>query len=37
METTQRRGAHLDGASDNEVVAPSPNPDLKKTKMKQGC
>ena len=28
VETTQRRGAHLDDVSDNEVVAPNPNREL---------
>ena len=28
METTQRRGAHLDDVSDDEAVAPNPNPKL---------
>ena len=26
METTQRRGAHLDDVNDDEVVAPNPDP-----------
>ena len=29
MEITQRRGAHLDDVSDDEVVVPNPNPKLK--------
>ena len=29
VETTQRRGAHLDDVSDDEVVAPNPNPEPK--------
>ena len=28
METNKRRGAHLDDVSDDEVVAPNPNPKL---------
>ena len=28
METAQRRGAHLDDVSDDEVVEPNPNPKL---------
>ena len=28
METTQRRGAHIDDLSYDEVVAPNPNPEL---------
>ena len=37
VEIAQRRGAHIDDGSDNEVAAPNPTQKPKKTKMKQGC